>query len=146
MIRRPPRSTLFPYTTLFRSGRGIWDEDYTCGVTSGGATYCWGYGYSPTPVLVADGYTFSAVSAGADHTCGVTTGGAAYCWGDNFWGELGTGTTTNSSKPMPVAGGHTFSAVSAGAGYTCGVTTGGAAACWGGNGDGDEGDGSSTTP
>src|SRR6185503_21017567 len=27
MIRRPPRSTLFPYTTLFRSscpGRGVW--------------------------------------------------------------------------------------------------------------------------
>src|ERR1039458_9188651 len=23
MIRRPPRSTLFPYTTLFRSGNGI---------------------------------------------------------------------------------------------------------------------------
>src|SRR5690242_19749951 len=23
MLRRPPRSTLFPYTTLFRSGRGI---------------------------------------------------------------------------------------------------------------------------
>src|SRR2546429_5144118 len=23
MIRRPPRSTLFPYTTLFRSGRGM---------------------------------------------------------------------------------------------------------------------------
>src|SRR3712207_8020783 len=25
MIRRPPRSTLFPYTTLFRSGREIRD-------------------------------------------------------------------------------------------------------------------------
>src|SRR3712207_9121525 len=24
MIRRPPRSTLFPYTTLFRSGVGAW--------------------------------------------------------------------------------------------------------------------------
>src|SRR2546422_5018131 len=24
MIRRPPRSTLFPYTTLFRSGPGRW--------------------------------------------------------------------------------------------------------------------------
>src|SRR5256885_13942890 len=24
MIRRPPRSTLFPYTTLFRSRRGAW--------------------------------------------------------------------------------------------------------------------------
>src|SRR5256885_17055951 len=26
MIRRPPRSTLFPYTTLFRSGRGVGGE------------------------------------------------------------------------------------------------------------------------
>src|SRR2546430_11171271 len=26
MIRRPPRSTLFPYTTLFRSGR--WSDEY----------------------------------------------------------------------------------------------------------------------
>src|SRR5438477_5896544 len=25
MIRRPPRSTLFPYTTLFRSGRSLGD-------------------------------------------------------------------------------------------------------------------------
>src|SRR3712207_7005309 len=24
MIRRPPRSTLFPYTTLFRSRGGVW--------------------------------------------------------------------------------------------------------------------------
>ena len=29
MIRRPPRSTLFPYTTLFRSKVNI----YVCGVT-----------------------------------------------------------------------------------------------------------------
>src|SRR5205809_5623429 len=27
MIRRPPRSTLFPYTTLFRSGEDRGDED-----------------------------------------------------------------------------------------------------------------------
>src|SRR5690554_7468171 len=27
MIRRPPRSTLFPYTTLFRSENGITQED-----------------------------------------------------------------------------------------------------------------------
>src|SRR5687767_15557899 len=26
MLRRPPRSTLFPYTTLFRSGRGGSDD------------------------------------------------------------------------------------------------------------------------
>src|SRR3712207_7370613 len=28
MIRRPPRSTLFPYTTLFRSRRGGHDGDH----------------------------------------------------------------------------------------------------------------------
>src|SRR3712207_7396832 len=27
MIRRPPRSTLFPYTTLFRSGQPIYEKD-----------------------------------------------------------------------------------------------------------------------
>src|SRR5205809_6090684 len=27
MIRRPPRSTLFPYTTLFRSGRVVGTEE-----------------------------------------------------------------------------------------------------------------------
>src|SRR5947208_6036789 len=42
MIRRPPRSTLFPYTTLFRSLRvarepplGISDEYVRCGATRG---------------------------------------------------------------------------------------------------------------
>src|SRR2546430_12256349 len=34
MIRRPPRSTLFPYTTLFRSRRGQTDEE---GATGDGA-------------------------------------------------------------------------------------------------------------
>src|SRR3989449_5223383 len=28
MIRRPPRSTLFPYTTLFRSEPGRWQEGW----------------------------------------------------------------------------------------------------------------------
>src|SRR3989442_11050589 len=27
MIRRPPRSTLFPYTTLFRSARSVFETD-----------------------------------------------------------------------------------------------------------------------
>src|SRR6476646_11284058 len=32
MIRRPPRSTLFPYTTLFRSGRTQVDRGVAAGV------------------------------------------------------------------------------------------------------------------
>src|SRR3712207_8921060 len=33
MIRRPPRSSLFPYTTLFRSGKIIYANDKYCHVT-----------------------------------------------------------------------------------------------------------------
>src|SRR2546430_4464732 len=35
MIRRPPRSTLFPYTTLFRSRRGLTVPGALTGITDG---------------------------------------------------------------------------------------------------------------
>src|SRR5688572_31112887 len=44
MIRRPPRSTLFPYTTLFRSGRGA-------GAGGGAAMSSLQYAASDTLVL-----------------------------------------------------------------------------------------------
>ncbi len=138
--------------------------DHTCGVTTGGAAYCWGdngYGElgngtstsSTTPVAVSGGLTFAMISAGNGSvigvTCGVTTSGAAYCWGDNSQGELGNATLTSSNTPVPVAGGLTFAAVSATYYVTCGVTTSGAAYCWGDNYSGQLGNGtrtSSTTP
>src|SRR2546421_4852789 len=36
MIRRPPRSTLFPYTTLFRSHRGTSHHEYPSALPSSG--------------------------------------------------------------------------------------------------------------
>ncbi len=85
---------------------------YTCGVTTSGNGYCWGGGplgndsasSSSLPVPVSGGLTFASLSAGFHHTCGVTLAGLAYCWGDNFTGELGDGTTTDSKVPVKVAG------------------------------------------
>src|SRR5256885_5260892 len=34
MIRRPPRSTLFPYTTLFRSFFSVWGKRWTIGISA----------------------------------------------------------------------------------------------------------------
>src|SRR3712207_9452269 len=35
MIRRPPRSTLFPYTTLFRSPSDDWRKGFLAGIFDG---------------------------------------------------------------------------------------------------------------
>src|SRR5256885_12120303 len=42
MIRRPPRSTLFPYTTLFRSGsaRACWSRRRRSTRAKGDGTFC----------------------------------------------------------------------------------------------------------
>src|SRR3712207_8434648 len=39
MIRRPPRSTLFPYTTLFRSGYALRSGARVVNVSWGGTTF-----------------------------------------------------------------------------------------------------------
>jgi len=75
------------------------------------------------------------------HSCGVTTSGAAYCWGDNFFGQLGNGSSAEATTPVPVAGGFRFASVSAGSFHTCGITTSGTAYCWGDNQNAQLGDG-----
>ena len=127
---------------------------HTCGLTAAGAAYCWGQNMlgqlgdgttTPrlTPVPVAGGLSFVALSAGTLHTCGVTTAGAAYCWGGNTNGQLGDEPTAPSERLTPslVAGNLTFASVSARGFYTCGVTVEGAAYCWGDNSEGQLGDG-----
>jgi len=143
--------------------------EHSCGITDDGAAYCWGANErgelgttatletcevvlgplrsvpcSPSPVLVAGGLTFAAITTNANFTCAVTTTGAGYCWGDNTFGQLGTTSAVESCTvagatgpcaltPVPVAGGLTFASINTGAlsNHVCAVTTGNDAYCWG---------------
>jgi alpha-tubulin suppressor-like RCC1 family protein len=81
---------------------------FTCGLTPAGKAYCWGGNFfgqvgsppmtpwnQPSPVEVAGGHTFSAISVSWSHACGRTSGGTVYCWGLNNWGQLGNGGRTD---------------------------------------------------
>src|SRR2546429_6789294 len=68
MIRRPPRSTLFPYTTLFRSmktGKQIWKQKFAD----------WREGYYATGApIVANGVLISGMAGGESTTRGFLDG------------------------------------------------------------------------
>jgi alpha-tubulin suppressor-like RCC1 family protein len=142
---------------------------HTCAVASGLA-YCWGTGTdgalghnstasSLVPVAVYTGGVLSGktvleVNLGVWHACATARDAsnvvAAYCWGQNASGQLGNGTTTNSSVPVAVsvlAGGlqgHTVTALKGGGNRGC-VIADSTTYCWGLNYIGQLGDGTTTT-
>ena len=126
-------------------------SSHTCALTTAGAVHCWGYNSSgqlgdgsnmsrTTPVDVqglGGSGTLSgvaAIAAGQLHTCARTMAGAVHCWGLNGAGQLGDGSTTNSTTPVAVTGlGSGVAAIAAGSNHTCALTTAGAVRCWGNN-------------
>ncbi len=70
--------------------------------------------------------------------------GTVQCWGDNDNGELGNGTTTNSSVPVTVSGITNATAVASGMYHTCVVLNDGTLQCWGDNSYGELGNGTTT--
>ena len=77
-----------------------------------------------------------AIAAGAYHACAVSSTGAVRCWGANEEGQLGDGTTTDSSVPVPVVGlGSGVASVSLGYDNGCALMVSGEIKCWGRYGD-----------
>ena len=76
---------------------------------------------------VLAGKTVTAISAAMDdandgqHTCAVADGGV-YCWGPNVYGELGNGTTAQSTTPVQAGTLTGVTAVATGYMHTCALT------------------------
>ena len=139
---------------------------HVCALLNTGAVKCWGYNnkgqlgnsqvslYVPEKTAVSvTGLSsgVSAISAGNNFTGALLTNGGVKCWGNNSEGQLGNGTTTDSSSPVTVSG-LSSSAISIATGYThaCAVLTNGTVKCWGSNSSLELGNGNpvgrSTTP
>ena len=129
-------------------------DNTSCALTTGGAVVCWGVGTQgqlgngsnasstvPVPVTgLSAGVT--AIGAGGQVNCAVTASGGAKCWGRNIEGELGNGTTTDSSTPVDVSGLTSgIASVSAAGNQACALTLGGGMKCWGWDGYGQNGNG-----
>ena len=104
---------------------------------------------TPTPVSTASvlaGKTITALAAGNTHSLALCADGALAAWGYNLDGQLGNGTTTNSSLPVAVqtAGvlaGKTIIAIAAGYDFSVAACADGTLAAWGSNRDGQLGNG-----
>lgn len=118
----------------------------SCGITTTGNLRCWGLISSVVaPTVLDSGTTYSSVSVGANHICGITTSNVLKCMGTNDKGQLGNGTTANSTTFVIIDSGIAYTAVAAGNGFTCGIAANTKyLKCWGQNDYGQVGNNSTT--
>ncbi len=98
----------------FISAGGDLDASHTCALTISGSVKCWGSNQSgqlgngggansSSPVDVS-GLSMGAraIAAGGSHSCAINATAELVCWGDNRSGQLGNGSSSNSSTPVSV--------------------------------------------
>ena len=135
------------------------DQFHSLALTSSGQVLAWGWnGYgqlgngattnSSTPVAVSlpSGTTVTAIAGGGFHSLALTSTGQVLAWGDNNHGQLGNGTTTNSSIPVAVSlpSGTTVTAIAGGFTHSLALTSSGQVLAWGYNFSGQLGNGTTT--
>ncbi|MEZ0391423.1 MAG: RCC1 domain-containing protein [Pseudobdellovibrionaceae bacterium] len=82
--------------------------------------------FSPGPLL-----KFKGISMSSTHACGITMADTLQCWGNNFYGQLGNNSTTDSFVPVDVVGLSGVKTVAADYYSTCALDYQGRVKCWG---------------
>jgi alpha-tubulin suppressor-like RCC1 family protein len=127
---------------------------FTCALLADRSVRCWGnndHGQlgngstigSSFPVEVAGLRDVAVLThLSGSHVCALLADKSARCWGAGGRGQLGDGSTANSSTPVAVQGMTNVAALSAGGGTTYALLDDGSVWSWGDNQRGELGDGS----
>jgi alpha-tubulin suppressor-like RCC1 family protein len=83
------------------------------------------------PTEVKEVSNATAIATGWAHACLILSDGKVKCWGNNSTGQLGVGTTLNSTTPVEVKGVSNPVAITTGVANTCVVLPNGTVKCWG---------------
>ncbi len=127
--------------------------NHACAKLSNKTVKCWGLNSNgqlgdgtttnrSTPVSVQGLSNVESIRAGGlSNTCAILTDKTVKCWGNNYYGQLGDGTTTNRSIPVSVQGLTNTQSIHIGGFHACALLADATVKCWGQNTAGQLGDG-----